>query len=128
MLEYCLRAIFAPPKYDTYSLHQYAALLEACHDYEAAEVRQTLTRQDYYLQSLEANPNNPEALLDYGRIQHSHAGNFLSQVRGDDEYAERFYTRLSQNTAGQGKIDFDLDDMKEKYKNPQWWSSLAKIQ
>lgn len=36
--EYYLRAIFAPPKYDSHSLFLYAYFLEHCGKYDSAEV------------------------------------------------------------------------------------------
>ena len=75
--------------------------------------------QDYYLQALESDPNNSEALWDYG--------NFLAQVVHDDVYAELFYLRLTTNTA-QGVDEADIDLTRKKHKHTQWWSSVAKIQ
>lgn len=50
-----------------------------------------MTFQDYYLQSLEADPNNAACLHQYG--------NFLSE-RGFDRDAEKFFVRSSENTKG----------------------------
>jgi len=61
----------------------YAYLLDRCGNYEAAE--------DYYLQSLESNPNNAACLMAYG--------NLLSEIGFANE-AEQFYTRGSKNTEG----------------------------
>jgi len=81
--EYIMRAISAPPKYDSLSLFRYANLLSRCNKKEEAE--------DYYLQSLEADPNNTGCLHEYGE--------FLSSEGLDDE-AEKFYKRSSETTAG----------------------------
>lgn len=81
--EYILRAISAPPKYDSLSLFRYANLLSRCGSKEEAE--------DYYLQSLEADPNNTGCLHEYGE--------FLSE-QGLDHEAEQFYRRSSETTAG----------------------------
>jgi hypothetical protein len=81
--EYIMRAISAPPKYDSLSLFRYANLLSRCDKKEEAE--------DYYLQSLEADPNNTGCLHEYG--------DFLSAEGLDDE-AEQFYRRSSETTAG----------------------------
>jgi tetratricopeptide (TPR) repeat protein len=81
--EYSLRAIAAEPKYDSFSLFRYAQFLERCGNLETAE--------DYYLQALEADPNNAGCLHCYG--------NFLSD-RGQHEEAEKFYLRSSQTTIG----------------------------
>ena len=81
--EYIMRAISAPPKYDSLSLFRYANLLSRCNKKEEAE--------DYYLQSLEADPNNTGCLHEYGE--------FLSSEGLDDE-AEQFYKRSSETTAG----------------------------
>lgn len=81
--EYCLRAIYAEPKYDSFSLFRYAQLLERLGRLEAAE--------DYYLLSLEADPNNAGCLHCYGL--------FLSE-RGEHDAAEEFFRRSSLNTVG----------------------------
>jgi Tfp pilus assembly protein PilF len=81
--EYSLRAIFAEPKYDSFSLFRYAQLLEKCGKLHSAE--------DYYLMALEADPNNAGCLHCYG--------SFLSE-RGLHEEAEEFFKRASQNTIG----------------------------
>lgn len=81
--EYIMRAISAPPKYDSLSLFRYANLLSRSGIKDEAE--------DYYLQSLEADPNNTGCLHEYGE--------FLSQQNEDDE-AEQFYRRSSETTAG----------------------------
>ena len=81
--EYILRAISAPPKYDSLSLFRYANLLARSGSHEEAE--------DYYLQSLEADPNNTGCLHEYGE--------FLSE-QGLDNEAEQFYKRSSETTAG----------------------------
>lgn len=81
--EYIMRAISAHPKYDSLSLFRYANLLSRSGIKDEAE--------DYYLQSLEADPNNTGCLHEYGE--------FLSQQNLDDE-AEQFYRRSSETTAG----------------------------
>lgn len=81
--EYCMRAISAHPKYDSLSLFRYANLLSRCNRNEEAE--------DYYLQSLEADPNNTGCLHQYAE--------FLSD-QGLEQDAENFYRRSSQTTAG----------------------------
>jgi len=81
--EYCLRAIYAEPKYDSFSLFRYAQFLEKCGRLEAAE--------DYYLMALEADPNNAGCLHCYGQ--------FLSD-RGEHDLAEEFFKRASANTVG----------------------------
>jgi len=68
---------------DSFSLFRYAQFLERCGNLETAE--------DYYLQALEADPNNAGCLHCYG--------NFLSD-RGQHEEAEKFYLRSSQTTIG----------------------------
>lgn len=81
--EYIMRAISAPPKYDSLSLFRYANLLSRLNQKEEAE--------DYYLQSLEADPNNTGCLHEYGE--------FLFAEGLHDE-AEQFYRRSSETTAG----------------------------
>jgi len=81
--EYSLRAISVEPKYDPFSLFRYAQFLERCNRLQEAE--------DYYLQSLEADPNNPACLHCYGN---------LLTARGLHEIAEKFYLRSSKNTIG----------------------------
>jgi hypothetical protein len=85
--EYIMRAISAPPKYDSLSLFRYANLLSRLNKKEEAE--------DYYLQSLEADPNNTGCLHEYGE--------FLSTEGLDDE-AEQFYRRSSETTAGASRF------------------------
>jgi tetratricopeptide (TPR) repeat protein len=68
---------------DSFSLFRYAQFLERCGNLETAE--------DYYLQALEADPNNAGCLHCYG--------NLLSD-RGLHEEAEKFYLRSSQTTIG----------------------------
>jgi len=80
--EYYLRAISCPPKYDSHSLFLYAYFLERLGN---------LAAEDYYLQSLEADPNNVACLLQYG--------NMLSSM-GMHSIAEDFYKRASENTKG----------------------------
>ena len=82
-IEYYLRAISAIPKYDSLTLFLYAYFLERCGKYQDAE--------DYYLQSLEANPENIVCLLQYG--------NFL-QERGFHKEAEQFLRFSTQRTKG----------------------------
>lgn len=62
---------------------RYAQFLERCDRLEDAE--------DYYLQALEADPNNTGALHLYG--------NLLSEF-GLHDIAEKFYQRSSQTTVG----------------------------
>lgn len=81
--EYIMRAISAHPKYDSLSLFRYANLLSRCGSKDEAE--------DYYLQSLEADPNNTGCLHEYGEL--------LSE-QGLDNEAEQFYKRSSETTAG----------------------------
>eukprot|EP01118_Nematostelium_gracile_P006177 TRINITY_DN1987_c0_g1_i1.p1 TRINITY_DN1987_c0_g1~~TRINITY_DN1987_c0_g1_i1.p1 ORF type:complete len:887 (+),score=181.40 TRINITY_DN1987_c0_g1_i1:68-2728(+) len=88
--EYYLRAISAPPKYDSHSLFMYAHFVERCGNHEAAE--------EYYLQSLEVDPNNSACLFQYG--------NFLSQRSLDDD-AEKFFIKSSENTKGQAIYEWD---------------------
>eukprot|EP01119_Soliformovum_irregulare_P021321 TRINITY_DN7074_c0_g1_i2.p1 TRINITY_DN7074_c0_g1~~TRINITY_DN7074_c0_g1_i2.p1 ORF type:complete len:833 (+),score=208.66 TRINITY_DN7074_c0_g1_i2:91-2589(+) len=89
-MEYYLRAISAPPRYDSHSLFLYAYFLERCGKYETAE--------DYYLLSLEADPNNPACLLQYG--------NFLSERQKHVE-AEKFFVRSSVNTQGRTTFEWN---------------------
>eukprot|EP01116_Phalansterium_solitarium_P015791 TRINITY_DN3523_c0_g1_i5.p1 TRINITY_DN3523_c0_g1~~TRINITY_DN3523_c0_g1_i5.p1 ORF type:complete len:415 (+),score=117.56 TRINITY_DN3523_c0_g1_i5:261-1505(+) len=100
--EYYLRSIYAPPKYDSQSLFLYAYFLERLGQFDSAE--------DYYLQSLEADPNNAACLLQYG--------NFLVE-RGQAHYAERMWLRGSATTAdtdwnywGMGKTAWDRSNSK----------------
>eukprot|EP01127_Copromyxa_protea_P011133 TRINITY_DN2779_c1_g2_i1.p1 TRINITY_DN2779_c1_g2~~TRINITY_DN2779_c1_g2_i1.p1 ORF type:complete len:1346 (-),score=201.42 TRINITY_DN2779_c1_g2_i1:119-3904(-) len=81
--EYSLRAIFAEPKYDSFSLFRYAQFLEKCGRFDDAE--------DYYLMALEADPDNAGCLHCYGSL--------LSD-RGFEEDAEKFFRRASQQTIG----------------------------
>lgn len=85
--EYIMRAISAPPKYDSLSLFRYANLLSRLNRKEEAE--------DYYLQSLEADPSNTGCLHEYGE--------FLS-AEGFDDDAEMFYKRSSETTAGASRF------------------------
>jgi hypothetical protein len=85
--EYIMRAISAPPKYDSLSLFRYANLLSRLNKKEEAE--------DYYLQSLEADPNNTGCLHEYG--------DFLTSEGLDDD-AEKFYKRSSDTTAGASRF------------------------
>jgi len=89
-MEYYLRAISAEPKYDSHSLYLYAHFLEMCGNEEASE--------DYYLQSMEAEPNNACCLYQYG--------NFLSK-KGLEGDAEKFYLRSSQNTKGMRYLEWN---------------------
>ena len=88
--EYYLRAISTPPRYDSHSLFLYAYFLERCGLLDAAE--------DYYLQSLESDPDNVACLLQYG--------NLLSE-QGLHDDAEKFYTRASENTKGLTTMEWD---------------------
>lgn len=81
--EYSLRAIFAEPKYDSFSLFRYAQFLEKCGRYDDA--------QDYYLMALEADSDNAGCLHCYG---------VLLSSRGYEEEAEKFFRRASQQTVG----------------------------
>eukprot|EP01114_Cavostelium_apophysatum_P005961 TRINITY_DN1714_c0_g1_i2.p1 TRINITY_DN1714_c0_g1~~TRINITY_DN1714_c0_g1_i2.p1 ORF type:complete len:511 (-),score=123.93 TRINITY_DN1714_c0_g1_i2:421-1953(-) len=71
-----LQAISVEPKYDARSLFLYANFLDRCGKYDAAE--------DYYLQCLEADPNNSPCLIQYGK--------FLCG-RGQIQIAQDFFKR-----------------------------------
>ncbi|GAM24318.1 hypothetical protein SAMD00019534_074930 [Acytostelium subglobosum LB1] len=78
--EYLGRAIFSNRTH-TMSLFRFAQLLERLSEFDRAE--------EYYIASLESNPNNIACLQEYG--------NFLQTARKDPAAAEPFFVRVSEN-------------------------------